>query len=204
MTGPTPYLQLPGTARKALAFYADVFGGNAQVHTLAEMGRTDGPADAVAHGYLHDGPVRVYASDTVGDEAPFAAEGLMLALLGTADAQTLHGWFARLAEGGVVLDPSRSGRGEPPTARSWTGTVCAGSSATSTTSTTSTTRTVRRSIHDSLDDRRPRRRRAPRHRPVRAADRHAARPQGSLTMEQARNARAMIEATKGRLALRWL
>ncbi|BDZ43982.1 hypothetical protein GCM10025865_32810 [Paraoerskovia sediminicola] len=105
MTGPTPYLQLPGTARKALAFYADVFGGNAQVHTLAEMGRTDGPADAVAHGYLHDGPVRVYASDTVGDEAPFAAEGLMLALLGTADAQTLHGWFARLAEGGVVLDP---------------------------------------------------------------------------------------------------
>lgn len=104
MTSPTPYLRLPGTARNALTFYADVFGGRAVVHDLAEFGRTDGPPDAVAHGYLEDGPVAVFASDAVGDEGSFTSEGLMFALLGTADPATLHRWFDALAAGGRVVD----------------------------------------------------------------------------------------------------
>ncbi len=104
MTALTPYLTLPGTAREALTFYGEVFGCGVQLHTLAEFGRDDGPADAIAHGYLTEGPVAIFASDATGDEAPFRCEGLLLSLLGTADPATLHAWFDRLAEGGRVVD----------------------------------------------------------------------------------------------------
>lgn len=105
MTAPTPYLLLPGTTREALTFYGRVFGCAARLHTLAEFGRTDGPPDAIAHGYLEDGPVALYAADAVGEEsAALRLEGISLALLGTAAPDVLRGWFAALAEGGRVVD----------------------------------------------------------------------------------------------------
>jgi PhnB protein len=104
MAGPTPYLLFPGTAREALAFYGDVFGCAVQLHTFAEFNRTDGPADAIAHGYLAEGPVLLFAADVSGDEQPFRSEGMMLSLLGTAAPSTLRNWFSRLSEGGRVVD----------------------------------------------------------------------------------------------------
>jgi PhnB protein len=104
MTAPTPYLHFPGTARDALTFYGEVFGCAVQLHTFAEFGRTDGPADAVAHGYLQDGPVALFAADVAGDEPALRCEGMMLSLLGTASPTVLRGWFARLSEGGRVVD----------------------------------------------------------------------------------------------------
>jgi PhnB protein len=104
MTAPTPYLHFPGTARSALTFYADVFGCGAQLYTLAEFNRTDGLADAIAHGYLVDGPVSLFAADVTGDEPPLRCEGIMLSLLGTADSLTLRGWFAALSDGGRIVD----------------------------------------------------------------------------------------------------
>ncbi|MCA1781202.1 MAG: VOC family protein [Dermatophilaceae bacterium] len=104
MTSPTPYFHLPGTTREALILYGQVFGCSVQLHTLAEFGRTDGPADAIAHGYLSHGPVTLFASDATGGQASFRSEGLRLSLLGTADAATLNGWFAALADGGEIVD----------------------------------------------------------------------------------------------------
>jgi PhnB protein len=104
MAGPTPYLLFPGTAREALAFYGDVFGCAVQLHTFAEFNRTDGPADAIAHGYLAEGPVLLFAADVSGDEQPFRSKGMMLSLLGTAAPSTLRNWFSRLSEGGRVVD----------------------------------------------------------------------------------------------------
>jgi PhnB protein len=104
MTGLAPYLHFQGTAREALSFYADVFGGGAQLHTFVEFGRTDGPADAVAHGYLIDSPVALFAADVSGEQPAFRAQGLMLSLLGTAESATMRGWFTRLAEEGTVVD----------------------------------------------------------------------------------------------------
>ena len=103
-TPPAPYLHFPGTARDALSFYADVCGGSAQLHTFEEFNRTDGPAEAIAHGYLKDGPVLLFAADVAGDQAPLRCAGLMLSLLGTVDASTLKDWFSRLSEGGRVVD----------------------------------------------------------------------------------------------------
>jgi len=104
MTDPTPYIHLPGTARDALTLYGDVFGCRVQLHTFAEFDRTDGPPEAIAHGYLADGPVALFAADVAGDEAPLRCEGMMLSLLGTADPATLRGWFSRLSDGGRVVD----------------------------------------------------------------------------------------------------
>lgn len=104
MTDPTPYLRFPGTAREALTFYGEVFDGAVRLHTFAEFNRSDGPADAIAHGYLVDGPVAIFAADVAGDESAFRCEGMMLALLGTAPPTTLRTWFSRLSDGGRVVD----------------------------------------------------------------------------------------------------
>jgi PhnB protein len=84
--------------------YAEVFGCVAELHTFAEFNRTDGPADAIAHGSLVDGPVALFAADVAGEEPAFRCEGMMLSLLGTAPPSTLREWFSRLAEGGRVVD----------------------------------------------------------------------------------------------------
>ena len=110
-TYPTPYVHFPGTARDALNFYGDVFSCDVQLHSFEEFNRTDGPADAVAHGYLVNGPVRIFASDAVGDEPPLRCEGLMLSLLGASTPSILTSWFHKLSIGGHVVDDLQ--------ARSW-------------------------------------------------------------------------------------
>lgn len=104
MTAPTPYVHFAGDAREALTFYGEVFGGLVQLHTFEEFGRVDGPADAIAHGYLADGPVALFAADVAGDAPSFRCEGMMLSLLGTAPPDVLRDWFARLSDGGRVVD----------------------------------------------------------------------------------------------------
>jgi len=104
MTDPTPYVLFPGIAGEALTFYGDVFGCAVQLHTFAEFNRADGPADAIAHGGLVGGLVALSGADVSGNERPVRSEGLMLALLGTADPSTLRTWFSRLSEGGRVVD----------------------------------------------------------------------------------------------------
>lgn len=103
-TSPTPYIHFPGTAREALTFYAAVFGGSVQLHTFQEFSRTDGPAEAIAHGYLKDSPVSLFGADVAGDELALRCEGLTLSLLGTAAPSTLRSWFRRLSEGGRIVD----------------------------------------------------------------------------------------------------
>jgi PhnB protein len=104
MTRLTPYLSFPGTAREALTFYQEVFGGELVLNTLGDFGRDDGPAGAIAHGMLQ-GPVELFASDAAAGEPCLRLEGVMFALLGTADPATLEGWFAALSDRGVDIDP---------------------------------------------------------------------------------------------------
>lgn len=103
MTGLTPYLTFPGTARDALTFYQGVFGGDLILNTFAEFERVDGPGDFIAHGML-SGPVTLFAADGgPGDEA-LELRGAVFSLLGTAEPAVLETWFARLADGGRVVD----------------------------------------------------------------------------------------------------
>lgn len=104
MTGLAPYVHFAGTARDALTFYGDVFGCAVQLHSFAEFQRTDGPPDAIAHGYLTGGPVALLAADVAEGEPAFSSEGLMFSLLGTADPATFRRWFDGLSDGGRVVD----------------------------------------------------------------------------------------------------
>ena len=104
MTAPRIYVSFPGTAREALGFYAEVFGGELSLHTNADFGRTDGEPDAIAHGELR-GAVALAGSDTPPGGKSVRLEGVMLSLLGTADPDVLHEWFNKLSSGGRVVDP---------------------------------------------------------------------------------------------------
>ena len=104
MTGLTPYLSFPGTARQALTFYQEVFGGELVLNTLADFGREDGPADAIAHGMLQ-GPVELFASDAGPDDPALRLDGVLFALLGTAEPATLEAWFNALSDSGRDIDP---------------------------------------------------------------------------------------------------
>ncbi|ALO67973.1 glyoxalase [Arthrobacter alpinus] len=105
-TTPAPliYVSFPGTAREALTFYADIFGGELMLHTYEEFSRTDGPGQAIAHGMLV-GPVSLAGSDAATGQKTVRMEGAMLSLLGTADADVLREWFDKLAVDGNVVDP---------------------------------------------------------------------------------------------------
>jgi PhnB protein len=87
-----------------LGFYAGIFGGELSLHTYADFGRSDGPADAIAHGVL-TGAVSLAGSDAAADEKTLRVEGLMLSLLGTAAPAVLHEWFDKLSAEGSVVDP---------------------------------------------------------------------------------------------------
>lgn len=104
MAAPQVYVSFPGTAREALTFYADVFGGELSLFTYEEFNRDDGPPDAVAHGVLN-GVVALAGSDAARGEKSVRFEGVMLSLLGTAAPAVLHEWFEKLADGGTVVDP---------------------------------------------------------------------------------------------------
>jgi PhnB protein len=104
MTPPTIYVSFPGTAREALGFYADVFGGELALFTNREFGNDAGSPDAIAHGELR-GKVALAGSDAAHGDKTLRCEGIMLSLLGTAEPEVLHEWFDKLADGGTVIDP---------------------------------------------------------------------------------------------------
>jgi PhnB protein len=104
MTAPQIYISFPGTAREALSFYANVFGGELSLHTYEDFSRSDDPSVAIAHGVL-SGRVALAGSDTALGEKSVRLEGVMLSLLGTAEPAVLHEWFDKLAIGGQVVDP---------------------------------------------------------------------------------------------------
>ena len=104
VAAPRVYISFPGTAGSALRFYADLFGGELHLHSYGDFGRSDGPADAIAHGEL-DGVVSLAGSDAGEGQPAVRVEGLLLSLLGTAEPTVLHQWFEDLASGGQVVKP---------------------------------------------------------------------------------------------------
>lgn len=104
MTAATLYLWFDGNAAEALGRYHEIFGGELILNTFEDFGRTDGPADAIAHGMV-SGAVTLFGTDAAAGEPTVDMSGVSIALLGTADGATLTRWFGELAVGGTVLDP---------------------------------------------------------------------------------------------------
>lgn len=103
MPFPIPYVLFPGTARSALAFYQQVFGGQLELFNYAQFNRVDGPDHAIAHGMLQ-GEVSLYAADAAPGGESVQFRGLMLSILGATPEQSRQ-WFEQLAVDGAVIDP---------------------------------------------------------------------------------------------------
>ena len=108
MFSSTPYISFPGNAREALEYYAEVFGGTAELMTYDGMEGLpfDPPPGVVAHGQLHGGLVTLAGADDLG-ENPQPLDGSAYSLLvmpGTVEEAAAL--IARLtADGGSIEMP---------------------------------------------------------------------------------------------------
>ena len=97
-----PYLNFNGTARQAMEFYRDVFGGDLTVSTFADLGMAEGAdADKVMHSQLQtSNGYTIMGADVPGHMEFQAPAGFAVSLSG--DDSALKGYFDKLAEGGTV------------------------------------------------------------------------------------------------------
>ena len=100
-----PYLSFADTARQALEFYREVFGGDLVISTYGQAGGADGPdADKVMHGQLETpAGYTLMASDAPAGMEHSQGSSISISLSG--DDPELRGYFSQLAEGGQVTVP---------------------------------------------------------------------------------------------------
>jgi PhnB protein len=101
-----PYLTFNGTARQAMEFYANVFGGYLALNTFGEFGGTDSPdADRIFHARLDTSAgYTIMASDVTSDMEYQPMAGSSLSLSGD-DAEVLRGYWEKLSTGGTMAMP---------------------------------------------------------------------------------------------------
>ncbi|MEB3370301.1 VOC family protein [Saccharopolyspora mangrovi] len=103
-----PYLQFNGDARQALEFYRSVLGGDLALNTYGQFGQADGPlADKIMHGNLTTQlGFTLMAADAPPDMTAQPGGNFSISISGeSGDADTLRGYFIKLAEGGQVHVP---------------------------------------------------------------------------------------------------
>ena len=99
-----PYINFDGTARAAMEFYAEVFGGNAIINTFGEYGAQENP-DGVMHAMLEtDLGFTLMASDAPPGMPLDTGSTISISLSGD-DAELLSGYWKALSEGGTVTMP---------------------------------------------------------------------------------------------------
>ncbi|MBJ8345435.1 VOC family protein [Antrihabitans sp. YC2-6] len=100
-----PYISFDGTAREALEFYKDIFGGTLDVNTFADFGAPDaGYGDKIMHGMLEtDKGFTLMAADTPPGMDYKPGENITVSLSG--DDEELRGYWDRLIDGGTVTVP---------------------------------------------------------------------------------------------------
>ena len=101
-----PYISFKDTARQALEFYQQVFGGELSINTFGEYGQADTPiADLVMHGMLEtpNGFTLMGADTPPGMD--YTPGTTMTVSLSGDDAELLQGYWDQLSEGGNVGVP---------------------------------------------------------------------------------------------------
>lgn len=102
----SPYLTFDGTAREAMEFYADVFGGDLAVHTFAQFGVGESAdAERIMHARLEtDAGYTIMASDIPSDREHQPMTGVSVSISGD-DADLLRGYWDRLSDGATIMMP---------------------------------------------------------------------------------------------------
>ena len=101
-----PYIGFSDTARQALEFYREVFGGELVLSTFAEGAGVQGSdADKIMHGQLETpAGYTLMASDTPAGMDRTVGTNVSISLSGD-DGDALRGYFTQLSEGGTVTMP---------------------------------------------------------------------------------------------------
>jgi PhnB protein len=102
-----PYISFVDSARPALEFYKDVFGGTLTLNTFGETGAQHSPDDAekIMHGMLQsDSGYTLMAADTPAGMEHHPGNNIALSLSGD-DADELHGYWEKLSASGTVTMP---------------------------------------------------------------------------------------------------
>ena len=101
-----PYISFDNSARQAMEFYRDVFGGNLTMNTFGEFGQADSPdADKIMHSQLEtDRGFTLMASDTPAGMQRNPGDTITISLSGD-DANSLRGYWEKLSDGGTVTMP---------------------------------------------------------------------------------------------------
>lgn len=104
-----PYLNFNGTAREALTFYADVFGGNVTFTTFGEFAPPDAPpapeADKIMHGQLETTAGYTIMGADVPPHLEYQAPGGTTTSISGDDADELRGYWEKLSDGATVTVP---------------------------------------------------------------------------------------------------
>ena len=101
-----PYITFNGTARAALEFYEQVFGGTLALNTFGEIGGMEGPdAEKIMHGMLEtpNGFTLMGADNPPGEE--FRPGNNISVSLSGDDDEELRDYFAKLSDGGTIAVP---------------------------------------------------------------------------------------------------
>src|SRR5687767_5782535 len=98
-----PYIGFKDTARPALEFYKEVFGGELTISTFDEYGAADGDAaSGVMHGQLEtDQGFTLMAADTPPGMDYQEGASISISLSGD-DADDLRRWWDQLSQDGAI------------------------------------------------------------------------------------------------------
>ena len=101
-----PYISYPGTARQAVEFYREVFGGALEVSTYGESGMAQGAdGDKIMHAQLETpAGYTLMVSDNPPGMEYSVGTNISVSLSGD-DGDELRGYFEKLSDGGTVTMP---------------------------------------------------------------------------------------------------
>ena len=102
-----PYLNFQGSAREAMAFYHDVFGGELTVATFGEYQASSDPSEdqKIMHSMLvAPNGMTFMAADTPNHMEYRPGTNFAMSLSGDEESE-LRGYFDKLAVGGTVMQP---------------------------------------------------------------------------------------------------
>ncbi|SRR6266536_2708815 len=101
-----PFIYFDDTARPAMEFYRDVFGGTLTVGTFAEFGQVDSPdANKVMHSQLETSNGFTLMAQDTPQGMEFKPGTNMSVILSGDDPAELRAYWQRLSDGGTVTVP---------------------------------------------------------------------------------------------------
>ena len=101
-----PYLTFPGTAREAMTFYQEVFGGDLKLNTFGEFGMEGEGSEGIMHAQLEaPGGLVLMASDTAPGQGEGYRAGDHMSVSLSGDDESLRSHWEALSRGATITMP---------------------------------------------------------------------------------------------------